>query len=290
MAGWTILGVPSSAAAHWPGIEKAPAALRAAGLVERLRASGLDVDDAGDLPVARWAPSPGSTANNVRAVADGLRVVRDTLAPVVASARRPLVIGGECTLAIAVVSALSAEADGVGLLYVDGGQDLMIPAEHPDEPILDGTGVAHLLDLPGALDELADIGPRRPLLSADRLVFFGYADEEEDVHGLVPSMRLPATLVAAEPEAAAERALAALSVDRFVLHVDVDVLDFLAFPAADVPMYGRGLSVEQLTRALRVLASDPRCAALLLVEFNPDHGVDATADRLVSLLTDVLGA
>ena len=32
-----LIGVPSSAGAHWPGQEKAPQALRAAGLLEQLR-------------------------------------------------------------------------------------------------------------------------------------------------------------------------------------------------------------------------------------------------------------
>ena len=49
-----LLGVPSSAAAHGPGQEKAPAALRQAGLPERLTAAGARVMDYGDLPVVRW--------------------------------------------------------------------------------------------------------------------------------------------------------------------------------------------------------------------------------------------
>ena len=48
---WGVLGVPTSAAAHWPGLEKGPAALRRAGLVDQLRAAGSDVVDHGDLPV-----------------------------------------------------------------------------------------------------------------------------------------------------------------------------------------------------------------------------------------------
>lgn len=36
MASLGLLGVPSSSAAHWPGQEKAPAALRAAGLTALL--------------------------------------------------------------------------------------------------------------------------------------------------------------------------------------------------------------------------------------------------------------
>jgi len=41
-----MLGVPSSAAAHGPGQERAPAALRAAGLPQRLSEAGLAVDEA----------------------------------------------------------------------------------------------------------------------------------------------------------------------------------------------------------------------------------------------------
>ena len=37
-AGTRTWGVPSSVAAHWPGIEQGPAALREGGLLETLRA------------------------------------------------------------------------------------------------------------------------------------------------------------------------------------------------------------------------------------------------------------
>jgi arginase family enzyme len=42
-----IIGAPSSAGAYAPGQEKAPGALRAAGLLECLRAHGIQVDDRG---------------------------------------------------------------------------------------------------------------------------------------------------------------------------------------------------------------------------------------------------
>ena len=45
-----IIGAPSSAGAYAPGQEKAPEALRAAGLLECLRAHDISVDDRGDVP------------------------------------------------------------------------------------------------------------------------------------------------------------------------------------------------------------------------------------------------
>jgi arginase len=64
-----LLGVPSSAAAHGPGREKAPAALRQARPPERLTAAGVHLVDYGDLPVVRWRPDPHQRLpHNLRAV------------------------------------------------------------------------------------------------------------------------------------------------------------------------------------------------------------------------------
>lgn len=51
MSDTVLIGVPTSAGAHHAGQERAPRALREAGLVKRLQEAGLGIDDAGDLPV-----------------------------------------------------------------------------------------------------------------------------------------------------------------------------------------------------------------------------------------------
>jgi arginase len=50
---YVLIGVPSSAGAHWPGQEKAPRVLREIGLVERLQEAGCQLVDYGDLPQTR---------------------------------------------------------------------------------------------------------------------------------------------------------------------------------------------------------------------------------------------
>jgi arginase len=50
-----LIGVPSSAGAHAPGVERGPARLRDAGLAGALAAAGLTAFDAGDLPVSNFA-------------------------------------------------------------------------------------------------------------------------------------------------------------------------------------------------------------------------------------------
>ena len=288
-----LLGVPSSAAAHWPGQEQGPAALRTAGLVGLLRAAGADVTDHGDRPVRRWAAQrEGGGLNNLDAVLEVLADTRTAVAQILDSGETPFVVGGECTLTIAVLSAFADARHDVGLMYVDGGQDLMTPADHPHEPIADGMGVAHLLDLPGTAPELSAFGPRRPLLTADHVCFFGYADDEEDLHGRVPSWRFPAASVAPDPAASAGLALSALTsvVDRFLVHLDIDVVNFFDLPAADVPQY-RGLTLDQVMSAVTVMVRHPGFAGLVLTEFNPDHGAPdgSTARRLAAAVASALG-
>ena len=267
-----VLGVPSSAAAHGPGLERLPEALRAAGLVPALQGCGLTVVDHGSTTLARWRPDAPTRTNphDVLRVAGVLREARAALEPLLAAGHWPVVVGGECTVTIAVLAALADAGRDVGLVYVDGGQDLQLPPDHPDEPIADSMGVAHLLDLPGTHAELAGIGPRRPLLAADRLCFVGYSDDEEDVHGFVPSERIPAADVLDDPVAAARHAAAAVDGD-FVVHLDVDVLDDCALPLADVPQHGRGLDLPALGAVLTELVQDPACAGLVVVEANPDR-------------------
>ena len=149
MGEFGLLGVPSSAAAHGPGQEKAPAALRRAGLPERLAAAGARLADYGDLPVARWRPDPHQRRpHNLRAVLDVLRETSRRVGEILADGRVPLVLGGECTVTIAVMAAFQDRGIEPALLYLDGGVDLFTPATNPTG-ILDSMGVAHLLGEPG---------------------------------------------------------------------------------------------------------------------------------------------
>jgi arginase len=287
---WGLLGVPSSVAAHWPGIEQGPGALRAAGLLETLHAQGVPVADHGDMAVARWtADRTDDQPNAWRKVVDVVSAAKSAIAVVLDAGQTPLVLGGECTLAIALVAAATERYGEVGLLYVDGGQDLMIPADHPREPILDAMGVAHMLDLPGCVPELAGIGSRRPLLRPSDVAFVGFGDDEEDVHGLVPAPRLRGREVIADPLGTARQALAALPHRHLVVHFDVDVLDALELPLADISTYATGVRLDHIAPLLTTLVADSRVIGMTVVEVNPDHDTDGSSiHRLVTAMARVL--
>ena len=68
-----LIGAPSSAAAFLAGSEKAPAALRAAGLVGKLEAAGYEVADHGDCAPRLFADDEEHRrARNLPAIVAGL--------------------------------------------------------------------------------------------------------------------------------------------------------------------------------------------------------------------------
>lgn len=276
-----LLGVPSSAGAHWPGQEKAPAALRAAGLLDRMREGGIDIVDRGDLPVSRWrvdrTPHDGHLVNNLdETVAVAERVateIRDALD----AGGFPVAIGGDCTITVgAVAGALRAGIEPM-LLYIDGGWDLGTPASYP-QGILDSMGAAHLLGVEGTT-RLRAIGPRDPMLSHDRFVQFGHIPIEKDSaeRPIIEQMALPSVPAETAKGRGADAAQDALrrhvGADQpYLLHFDVDVMNFFDLPVADVPEYDDALACEDAFAAVGVLAADSRCVGMTVTEFNPDHG------------------
>src|SRR3712207_6581510 len=91
-----LIGVPSSAGAHWPGQEKAPGVLRGAGLVERLESAGCVVVDHGEVPSFRFRPDRGHP-QNLAAVIVVARAVAERVEGALGDVEIPLVFGGECT-------------------------------------------------------------------------------------------------------------------------------------------------------------------------------------------------
>ena len=57
----------------------------------------------------------------------------------------------------------------------------------------------------------------------------------------------------------------------FLVHFDVDVIDFVDFPIADVPLFNKGLTLTEAIDSLAVFAASPQFAGLVITEINPDH-------------------
>jgi arginase len=291
-----VIGVPTSAGAFAPGQERAPAALREAGLIEALRDAGLEVRDHGDLEGWRWRPDRAEPrAQNVGKVAEIVRAVADRVDASIQAGERNLVLGGDCTTGIGTVAAHARGDKRIGLVYFDAHADLNIP-DSVTEGALDWMGMAHMLAEPGGIPELAAVGPTEPLLAGDQVVLLGWdAEQSTEFERAAIERRdlvtVPATDVAANPAGAARRAREHLegSCDRLLVHFDVDVIDFTDTPLSE--NWGRnvGISYEAALEALAALLSAPLPAAVTVTELNPDH-VEEGAGTLERFAADLAAA
>jgi arginase len=288
---FAIIGAPTSAGAYSAGQEDGPGAMRAAGLVDGLRARGREVVDSGDVPTFRWRPDRARPrAMHVAAVAAGARAVAEKVSIAAAEGHLPLVLGGDCTVELGTVLGMREHVPSLRLVYLDAHPDLNTP-ESVVDGALDWMGVAHLLAIPGSLPELAADGLRHALLDADELVLLGTSQRTTEHERRVIAERqipvVPDARVAADPEGAANEALALVGNHQYLVHLDVDVIDFADLPLAENTDRNVGLAFDDVMRTLDVLLADDGVAALTISELNPHHGEPdgATVRTFVSRLT-----
>ena len=276
-----LIGAPTSLGAFAPGQEQAPRALREAGLTADA--------DLGDIPLRRWSPDrEHRRARNAAGVAEAAREVAERVEAAIRAGHRPVVLGGDCTVGIGTVAGALAAGQRPGLVYFDLHPDLNTP-ETVATGTLDWMGVAHMLGLPGTVPGLAGIAR----LSPHEVLLFSRQDDQTrpaereaiEAHGIESIM---VEEVAADPRGAAARA--AQRFDRYLIHFDVDVVDFVDLPLSENTGHSIGLTFDAACAALEVLVAGAGFAGLTVTEHNPAHGAQdgsttaALADRLAAAL------
>ena len=287
---WVAIGVPIDSVGRAGGTEHAPAALREAGLVEQ-----LGIADRGDLDV-RIRGEERDPETGVVGSPDVLamtQTVRAAIREMVAAGERPLVLGGCCSLVPGALAGVRDAAGEVGIANVDGHVDVYDGGTSPtgegaDMPLAVAFGLG-----PAAWVEASGGPSTRP----GRGVIVGSRDPEEaeDIAGLLAG-KLSELLVltpdvlrlqglAASGEQVAERLQE--RVERYWIHLDVDVLDERAMPATDYLMPG-GLEWDELAEVLGPLCASPAVAGLSIGCVNPEKDPDGSLTRRTADL--VVGA
>ncbi len=290
----TLIEGPTSAGAYAPGQEDGPRALLDAGLREALEAVGVTVRIGGQASPFRWRPDPESpSAANAGAVIDRASQVASLVRSVPAG-DTILVLGGDCTVGVGTVAGLLHSSERLGLVYVDRHADLNVPGSTVDGA-LDWMGVAHMLDIDGAVEGLAALAGQRPMLSAGQISFLGLGPHTDFEAAVIADRRLPVVDVrsaVSDPISGVRTALSPLAAcDNLAVHFDVDLVDFLDAPLAENTDRGTAPSLRTCGEILSTLLRDKRVRALTVTEFNPHHGSQDrdTTQRLAQVLVKVLG-
>lgn len=291
-----LIGAPSSAGARMAGQEQGPKALRDAGLIQSLRINGHEVKDLGDIEEVAFSPDPENPRQqNLSRVGSVLKQVESKVGSALTDKQWPLIIGGDCTITIGVLAALTSHFKSLGMIYLDGDVDLNTP-DTTLSGVFDGMVLAHILGK-GA-EELSHFGARYPLLEEDNITLFGYSPEAGGLDPVEMEL-LKDTIMAKYPledikDAAQEDAIKALEdleskVDHILVHFDVDVIDQEDFPAVDVP-HDPGLKLKQVQEALKIFLKSDKTIGLVVTEFNASRDSDGKfANQLVDLIREAKG-
>jgi arginase len=281
MAHLAVVDAPIDCSGAGRGEERAPAALRAAGLVERLQAR-----DAGEAEarIRDRRREPDTGVVGVVEVRRASMRIASRVREVLEARERPLVLGGDCTLLLGVFQALPRSS---GLWFVDGHADFFDGKTSPtgeaadmDLAILTGHGPAGVIE------------PGGPLLDPAAVVLLGHrpADLHPDVARenarLDPAIHALTALEVRERGAApvGRAAAARLAEHPTWLHLDLDVLDERVLPAVSYPQ-PLGLDWDDLLGLVRPLVAAPTLLGVSVADFNPDRDADgAHAARVVEAL------
>ena len=289
-----LIGAPSSAAGFFPGTEKAPAALRAAGIVEKLQAIGYEVTDYGDCAPRLFAEDQEhQRARNLPEIVALLNDVKPRAELAVKSGALVLLLGGDCAQSIGLLTGVRRYYRHVNLLWFDRDADLNTPASTPSGR-LDGMVLASIIGR--GSPELVRFWGEPPLVREPDTLIFGVhridPPEQEFLDHSPIRYILAAGVQSAGAEKAASNAIAQLHADarEFVLHLDLDVIAQEQFPATNVPGSG-GLSFEDTQTALTEFAKRKNLLGLDVAQYNPEKDADGSgAEKVIELLAEVLSA
>jgi len=278
-----VLDAPSILGLRPTGVERLPEALRSTGLLEHLGA-----EDAGRVEPLndryRFERDPVTLLLNAAAIGTFSRRLAGALDPLLQSGRFPLVLGGDCSILLGALLALR-RLGRYGLVFMDGHADFYQPEASTtgevadmDLALVSGRGPAILADIDGL----------RPLVRDEDVVVLGYRDAEaaaadgsqdvRDTEMHVLDLRRVRALGAESAATTTAQILARRALAGVWIHLDADVLDDAVMPAVDYRLEG-GLSVEELSRMLRVFVTSGRAAGLSVAIYNPALDPDGVAGR-----------
>jgi arginase len=289
-----LIGAPSSAAAFSMGSEKAPAALRAAGLAEKLQAAGYEVVDHGDCAPRLFADDDEHRrARNLAEIVSGLNDLKMRAELAVKSGALVLVLGGDCAQAIGLLTGARRYYKHINLLWLDRDADLNTPASTPSGRI-DGMVLAHIIGK-GA-PELVRFWSEAPLVREPDVTLFGLErldPPEQEFLAKSPMRHIHAADIQSKGAVkAAHEALVQVHADarEFVLHLDVDVIAQEDFSAVNVPGSG-GLRFDEVRASFIEFVKHKNLLGLDVAQYSPDKDPDGSgARKLVDLLVEALSA
>ncbi len=289
MPQFAIIDAPSILGLRPTGVQYLPEALKAAGLMKKLKA-----EYAGRILSLPYNPQRDKSTlllNPDTIKAFSLQLAGKVIS-VLNKKQFPIVLGGDCSILIGNLLALrqiGSSSSRYGLFFIDGHADFYQPeasltgeVADMDLAIVSGRGP----------DILSDIEGLKPLVLDQDVVVFGCRDRDQavsygsqDVYKTNMHIFDLGKVLTLGIRHAASLAIEKLMNDDlagFWIHLDADVLDYAIMPAVDYRLDG-GLSFSDLSELLKILLGSGCAVGMDITIFNPLLDVDGSiTQRFIS--------
>jgi arginase len=277
------------------GVDMGPSAIRYAGLAQRLRALGCEIEDRGnvDTVVPESVVEGDPHARYLEQIKAACGLVADEVARAVERRYFPLVLGGDHSVAIGTLGGLArAHGRPGGVIWIDAHGDVNRPDTSPSGNV-HGMPLAAAMGLAG--ERFASDSWPLPMVDRSRVALVGVRSLDDGERTLLRELNARVYTMSHVDRLGIERvmreALEHVSGEGFVhVSLDMDVVDPQIAPGVGTPVAG-GLSYREAHLACELVCESGLATSLEIVEVNPIlDSENRTAKLAVELAASMLGA
>lgn len=290
----TMIGVPMDLGQNRRGVDMGPSAIRYAGVLERIRTLGYNIEDKGDIQVKKEILGNENIHNlsNLEPVTETNKSLARIVSSINKEGRFPLILGGDHSISIGTIAGMSGYFDNLGVIWYDAHGDLNTAVSSPSGnihgmPLAVSLGLGH--------PALTTINGDFPKIKSENVIIIGARELDEgekdyirqsgmNVYTMHEIDRLGMSKVMKESiNYLKDRC------DGVHLSLDLDGLDPHDAPGVGTPVLG-GLTYRESHLAMEMLAEAEMITSAEFVEVNPIlDEKNKTAEVAVALMGSLFG-
>ena len=294
----SVIGVPSDLGANMRGANIGPAAIRIAGLHEKLKVLGFTIDERGDIavPLREILSTREVNEKHRTSIRDICTRLSDEVFLSLKSGHKPIVFGGDHSIGMGTISGVSRftreQNSFMGLIWIDAHADMNTP-ETTHSGNIHGMPLSTVLG--HGFPDLVELDGFSPKVRAQNVALIGIRtlDSEEKEVCRKSGVRYFTMREIDERgmHSVMQEAIKVATAGTMGFHLsfDLDGIDPLYAPGVSTPVTG-GLSYREAHLALEMMADTGKLLSMEFVELNPMCDIEhKTARLVVDLVQSALG-
>jgi len=293
-----IIGSPMDLGADRRGVDMGPSVVRIAGLSQKIKALGYQVEDLGNIPVklAEMVTKNAINAKYLDEIAEANEVLATQVSEILESDSLPVVLGGDHSIAIGSVSGVAgyykAKEQRIGIIWIDAHLDSNTP-ETSISGNIHGMPLAILLGY--GPKELTHIGGFAPKVRPEDCVVIGVRDVDPGERDLARSIGLKVFTMRDLDELGMSRVMdeaidiASRYTVGFHATFDIDFVDPTYAPGVGTPVPGGG-TYRESHLAMEKIFDSGKALSIELTEINAVLDIENRTGNLgAELILSALG-